>query len=251
MTLDLASGLKSFAESALTFLYPDVCQHCYGNRATRTEGYVCKSCWRHVRFIVPPLCDRCGLPFEGDIGDTFECGNCREMDLHFSRAHSAVAAQGMVLDIIHRWKYSRAMWFEPFLAGLLIREAAPALREGNWDLIAPVPLHPIKQAEREFNQAEHLVRHLSKATGIVAHPRLTRRITSTRTQTRLSRTERAQNVSRAFGPGPAAEAARGKRIVLIDDVLTTGATTSACSQVLKSCGAAEVCVWTVARGLIH
>lgn len=251
MTLDLATGLKSFTESALTFLYPDVCQHCYANRATRTDGYVCAQCWRQVRFIVPPMCDRCGLPFEGDIGDAFECGNCREMELHFCRARSAVAAKGMLLDIIHRWKYSRALWFEPFLAGLLVREAAPALREEPWDLIVPVPLHPIKQAEREFNQADHLVRHLSAATNIPAHHKLVRRVTPTRTQTLLSRAERAQNVSRAFAPGPDAEAARGKRIVVIDDVMTTGATSSACAHVLKSCGAADVCVWTVARGLLH
>lgn len=251
MPLELATGLKSLAESALTFLYPDVCQHCYESRATRTDGYVCAKCWQQVRFIVPPLCERCGLPFEGEIGDAFECGNCSELELHFSQARSAVAAKGMALDILHRWKYSRALWFEPFLAGLLIREAAPALREERWDLIVPVPLHPVKQAEREFNQAWHLARHLSAATAIPASDRIMRRITPTRTQTLLSRAERARNVSRAFAPGPDADAARGKRIVLIDDVLTTGATTSACAQVLKSCGAAEVCVWTVARGLIH
>ena len=251
MPLELATGLKSLAESALTFLYPDVCQHCYENRATRADGYVCANCWRQVRFMVPPMCERCGLPFEGDIGDAFECGNCAELELHFSRARSAVAAKGMALDILHRWKYSRALWFEPFLAGLLVREAAPALREERWDLIVPVPLHPVKQAEREFNQAEHLVRHLSAATAIPANNRLVHRINPTRTQTLLSRAERARNVSRAFAPGPEAEVARGRRIVLIDDVLTTGATTSACAQALKSCGAAEVCVWTVARGLIH
>jgi ComF family protein len=251
MTLNLATGLKAFAESALSFLYPDVCQHCHAASATRPEGYVCGQCWRQVRFIVPPLCERCGLPFEGEIGATFQCGNCAEMDLHFSRARSAVAAQGMVLDILHRWKYSRALWFEPFLAGLLVREAAPALREEHWDWIVPVPLHPVKQAEREFNQAEHLARHLSAATAIPANTRMVRRIAPTRTQTLLSRTERARNVSRAFASGPDGEAARGQRLVLIDDVLTTGATTSACAQVLKSCGATDVCVWTVARGLLH
>lgn len=243
--------LKSSAETALTFLYPDVCQCCHQARATKAESYVCQKCWGDVRFIVPPICDRCGLPFEGEIGTTFECANCREMELHFSSARSAVAAKGLTLDVIHRWKYSQALWFEPFLAGLLIREAAPALREQGWDIIAPVPLHPRKQAEREFNQAEHLARHLGAAIPLPVNTRLVRRVVPTRTQTQLSRAEREENMSRAFAAGPSADAARGKRIVLIDDVLTTGATTSACAQVLRACGATEVCVWTVARGLIH
>jgi ComF family protein len=251
MPLDVAARLKTGAETALTFFYPDVCQCCYAARATRAEGYVCAQCWRQVRFIVPPLCERCGLPFEGDIGDRFECANCREMDLRFSTARSSVAAKGLVLDLIHRWKYARELWFEPFLAGLLVREAAPALRAEGWDLIVPVPLHPHKQAEREFNQAEHLARHLADALRLPVHTRLIRRVLPTRTQTQLARAERAKNMHRAFGPGPDAEAARGRRLVLVDDVLTTGATTSACADVLKACGATDVCVWTVARGLLH
>ena len=251
MPLDALARVKAGAEAALSFIYPDVCQHCHEARATRTEGYVCANCWRHVRFIVAPMCDRCGLPFDGAISDAFECANCREMELHFSRARSCVAAQGMVLEIIHRWKYSRALWFEPFLAKLLVREAAPALREERWDVIVPVPLHPRKEAEREFNQAGRLARHLSAATGISVNSRMVRRTTATRTQALLSRDERASNVSRAFDVGPDARDTRGKRIVLIDDVLTTGATTSACARVLKGCGAREVCVWTVARGLLH
>ena len=251
MSSRLVRLLKGCAESALTLFYPDICQYCQEGRAGRADGYVCSECWRNVRFIVPPMCDRCGLPFEGEISDVFECANCLEMELHFVHARSAVAAKDMVLEIIHRWKYQRHLWFEPFLAGLLIREAASALREGGWELIAPVPLHPQKQAEREFNQAEHLAAHLAKATELPANSRLVRRVTPTRTQTRLSRTERADNMRRAFAPGPDAGAARGKRIVLVDDVLTTGATTSACAQVLKASGAREVCVWTVARGLLH
>jgi competence protein ComFC len=75
------------------------------------------------RFIRPPFCERCGLPFSGDLTAPFECTNCREMELHFSSARSAVVARGVVLEAIHRYKYQRALWFEPFLADLLFREA--------------------------------------------------------------------------------------------------------------------------------
>ena len=246
----LANSLRKLGETALTFIYPDVCQVCNQARATAPGGYVCSECWRQVRFIVPPMCDRCGLPFEGEISDRFECANCRELDLSFSTARSAVAAKGMVLDVIHRWKYSGALWFEPFLAGLLIREAEPALRDGGWDFIVPVPLHPVKQAEREFNQAEHLARHLGRTAQIPVQLNFLRRINPTLTQTRLTRAERTKNMTGAFAPGRDKASIRGKRLVVVDDVLTTGATTSACASVLRTCGAAEVCVWTVARGLL-
>jgi ComF family protein len=172
------------------------------------------------------------------------------MQLHFVRARSVIAAKGMALELIHRYKYHRALWFEPLFASLLLGEAAPVLRQEGWDLIVPVPLHPLKQAEREFNQAERLARRLSRATDIPLATNLVCRVEPTRSQTRLSRAERSQNVHRAFAPVDVARC-DGRRVVLLDDVLTTGATTSACAKVLKDCGAAEVCVWTLARGLLH
>lgn len=245
-----AGVLRGVFDGALALVYPDVCQICFARVSTRAEGYVCSDCWRNVSFIVPPLCDRCGTPFQGAISDQFECANCKELDLAFSTARAAVAAKGMVLDVIHRWKYSGAIWFEPFLSRLLLREAQPALAEGRWDFVVPVPLHRVRQAEREFNQAEHLARDLAAATGVVLRTDLIRRVADTATQTALSRDKRARNMRRAFAVGAHGAEARGRRIVLVDDVLTTGATTSACAEVLRACGAEDVCVWTVARGLL-
>ncbi len=235
-------------EAGLSFFYPETCQLCAGARATAGEGYVCAGCWQRVRFITPPFCERCGLPFPGDLTTPFECANCREMELHFSSARSAVVAKDPVLEVIHRYKYQRALWFEPFLADLLVRQARPALAGGEWDFLVPVPLHPAKRREREFNQAERLARPLAAATGIPLNTQWVRRVEPTRTQTLLSRPERAANVRRAFALRPGVRLP-GARLVLVDDVFTTGATTSACAQVLLAAGAAQVCVWTVARGL--
>ena len=242
--------LKVSLDTTLTFFYPEVCQLCGNARATRAEGYVCASCWQTVRFIKPPFCDRCGLPFSGEITTTFECSNCREMELHFHSARAAVAASGLVLEVIHRYKYQRALWFEPFLADLLQRQAAPVLKAEAWDLLVPVPLFPLKRREREFNQAERLANRLSHGTGIPANARLLERCAHTRTQTLLTRSERAANVRRAFRVRRGAKL-KGERVVLVDDVLTTGATTSACAKALKAAGAGDVCVWTVARALSH
>ena len=121
------AGLKSWLDAGLAFLYPEVCQVCGNQRARPIEGYVCERCWQQVRFIVPPFCRRCGLPYAGDLTTAFECANCREVELFFLSARSAVAAKGIALDVIHRYKYGRALWFEPFLADLLVRQAEPVL----------------------------------------------------------------------------------------------------------------------------
>jgi len=238
----------SLFEAALSLVFPSVCQLCNQARASAAEGYVCPDCYKRVRFVREPLCERCGLPFEGSLTGLFECSNCRDVELHFTSARSAVLAKDTVLEVIHRYKYNRALWFEPFLADLLIRAAREEVRKEDWDVIVPVPLHPTKKREREFNQAERLARHLGRALDIPVQTRWLRRTTATRTQTLLSRTQRAENVRRAFAPTNGLKL-NDERIVLIDDVLTTGATTNACAKVLRDAGAGQVCVWTVARGI--
>lgn len=240
--------LANCFEAGLALFYPRVCQLCETERATPEQGFVCAKCWTGVRFLKAPFCERCGLPYEGDITTTFECSNCKDLKLHFSFARSAVTAKGVTLEVIHRFKYQRALWFEPFLADLLLRAALPVLRTDRWDLVVPVPLHPTKEREREFNQAERIAVHLARALKVPLRTDLVRRVLPTRTQTLLTKNQRAENVRRAFAAGPGGKL-KGARVILLDDVLTTGATTSACARVLRSAGAGEVCVWTVARGL--
>ena len=242
------SPVRSWANALLGFFYPEACQICHTARATPAEGYICANCWQEVRFIKPPFCDRCGLPYPGDITTVFECGNCRDVKLHFRSARSAVAAEGVVLDVIHLYKYQRALWFEPFLADLLVRAARPELQPEPWDLVVPIPLHSLKEREREFNQAERLGRHLAAALDITLRADLVERVRPTVSQTRLDRIERAENVHRAFAARPGARL-QGEKVILLDDVFTTGATTNACARVLHALGAGEVTVWTLARGL--
>ncbi len=233
---------------SLNLLYPPVCQLCHERRAEAREGFVCSQCWSHIRFIRAPFCERCGLPFEGNLTTNFVCTNCHDLELYFTSARSAVVAKTVVLEAIHHFKYSNALWFENFLANLLVREAAPMLAQAKWDYIVPVPLHPVKLREREFNQAALLAAHLAHATKIPLNEKFLQRVHPTSTQTLLTREERATNMKNAFAVRRGTKL-DGKRIVLVDDVFTTGATTNACAQALQVAGAAEVCVWTVARGL--
>lgn len=239
----MARGL----EFVLGYVYPNVCQVCERHHASLPEGYVCALCRAKVRAIIPPLCQRCGLPFDGDLNREFECTNCRELPLHFDSARSAVLAQGLVLEVIHRYKYQQATWFEPFLSNLLVNQAQANLSSDRWDVIVPVPLHRVRERERGFNQATRLARRLGQALSIPVNNNLLLRTRATRSQTLLSRRERLKNMKTAFAINPALSIS-GQRVVLVDDVFTTGATTSACARVLRARGATAVCVWTVARG---
>ena len=240
--------LLALREALFAWVFPEVCQLCEEEEANCGDGYVCQTCQSRVRWIHGPRCRRCGLPFEAGTEMSFECSNCRDLSLCFQQAQSVLAATGVCLELIHRYKYQRALWFEPLLAGWLCSVAGPVLAGQTWDAIVPVPLHPLKEREREFNQSHRLAMHLSRATGIPVFSNWIQRHQPTHTQTTLGRKERNENVRRAFVAGIAIPSSI-KKVVILDDVLTTGATASACGQVLMQGGVEEVSVWTLARGV--
>jgi len=125
--------------------------------------------------------------------------------------------------------------------------SAEQIRDWRGDCLVPVPLHPVRFRERGFNQAEQLCRNLSRKTGLNVESRAVKRTRVTQTQTRLSRSERLGNMRGAFEPHKVK--LNGRRVVLVDDVLTTGATASDCARACIKAGAARVGVWTLARGL--
>lgn len=246
----LYQGTRRWMEVFLGLIYPPCCQVCFSEQARSENGFVCNRCARSVRWIRPPFCYRCGLPFEGALTQTFECANCRDQSWFFESARAAVVAEGITLEIIHRYKYHDALWFEAFLANLLTQAATPTLLGADWNYLVPVPLHPVRQRERGFNQAERLARHLSHHCGIPLAPPLLDRAEFTPTQTRLSRAQRTQNVQEAFKPRPNARL-QGQNCVVIDDVLTTGATTNAVARTLQNMGSGNVIVWSVARAAFN
>jgi ComF family protein len=172
------------------------------------------------------------------------------MELHFVSARSAVAARGPVLDAIHRYKYNAQMWFEDFLSELLVSASREWFQKNSCAALVPVPLFSTRRRERGFNQAERLAIRLGKAVNVPVNAKILKRTIPTPSQTRLSRTERAENMRNAFALKRSGRY-EGAKFALIDDVFTTGATTSACAKLLLKAGAESVAVWTVARAEFH
>jgi ComF family protein len=255
--LSLARGIASAGvwvrhglEAFLCLVYPEVCALCRKNPAGVKEGFVCGLCRSSVLRVLPPFCERCGLPPSGKVSSQHACAHCRDARPPFESARADLVAKGPVLEVLHRFKYRGELWFEPFLRDALLSAAVPALSPDSWAGLVPVPLHPVKEREREFNQAEILGRPLARALGIPMERRLVRRSLPTVTQTRLSREERAENMRDAFQPHPSARRIQGDWIV-VDDVFTTGATSGAVARVLLGLGARKVVVWSVARAALE
>jgi ComF family protein len=182
----------------------------------------------------------------GAISNEFVCSQCLGKRLHYDRAYSACLADTKMLDAIHRFKYQREVYFLPSLAQVLVECAARHVPWTELDAIVPVPLHPRKERHRHFNQARVLADSLSVAFGKPILDRNLRRVADTPSQTFLDAEARRKNLRDAFRVKRPAEFA-GKRIVLVDDVFTTGSTSNVCAQELKKAGAVNVFVLTLAR----
>ena len=240
------SALHKFdlLEAAVSLLYPPVCTIC--GRTVRAGEYLCNDCEAKTIRIVPPFCEKCSESFEGSISEPFTCANCAHRTMHFDAAVAAYRGRGVVRQIIHEFKYGRQIHLQHLVARWLCAALDDErLRGRKFDVIIPVPLHASRQRERGFNQAKLIAQLLSVDSSIPAKP-LLKRVRYTTTQTALDRAERMENLHNAFRLRKKADV-RALRVLLVDDVLTTGSTLSECARVLKRAGALSVHAATAAR----
>ena len=227
-----------------SLLYPPVCTICGAN--VRASEYLCDQCEAKTARVIAPFCQKCSEPFEGAITGTFTCANCAHRTIYFDTAVAAYRSRGIVRQIIHTFKYGRQIYLRHLVARWLYAALDDErLSNRRFDIIIPVPLHPTRQRERGFNQASLLAELLSAEISIQSKPAL-ERIRYTTTQTALDRAERMENLHKAFRLRKNADVRR-LRVLLIDDVLTTGSTLSECARVLKRAGAISVHAVTAAR----
>jgi ComF family protein len=245
MAFALARWLPKIGGHVLDVVLPPLCLSC-GALVDQAHA-LCGPCWASQSFIAPPFCRRCGLPLEGQEATAdLTCAVCLARPPRYERARAVLqygdAARKMILGFKHADRTQAA----PAFAAWMARAGAELVAQA--DLVAPVPLHYRRLLRRKYNQAALLALGIARRGGKPAIVDLLKRQRATPSPAGLNARERRRNVARAIAINPrrAAQAA-GKRVLLIDDVLTTGATVDACVRALKGAGAAGVDVLTLAR----
>ena len=237
----------SLVRELALFIYPPTCPGCGNPLHPERPEHFCSDCLRTLEFISEPYCPVCGVPYAKEIQNRHLCGDCLAGIHYFDRARSTGSYRGSLREVLHRFKYGGQTSLARPLAHMLIAPGKHLARLHEIDRIIPVPLHPKRLRQRGFNQASLLARRLGSALKISVDYSSLQRSRWTEPQTGLTRRQRAANVKGAFSL-KSNEKVKGKGILVVDDVLTTGETVNQCVRVLKKDGEAkEVAVLTVAR----
>jgi ComF family protein len=237
------SAWTQTARLALDIALPMLCVAC--REPVAGEG-VCAACWGKLSFIAPPFCSRLGIPFVYDPGPGILSMQAIADPPAYHRARAAVRYDDVARALVHQLKYHDRTDLAPTMGRWMARAGKELLAEA--DLLVPVPLHWRRGFSRRFNQSGALARAIGRQSGVAISRDALRRIRPTEHQIGLSRAERASNVQGAFKVPPERRAEiQGRRVILVDDVLTSGATTDACAQALLRAKAAQVDVLVFAR----
>lgn len=242
----IKGAVRGMAEWSARLLFPPVCGGC--RRHVTQPGALCGSCWPKLRFLEKPWCEVLGIPFPHDMGAGFLSAEAIADPPPFERARAAVAYAGVARQMVQGLKYADRTDLAPWMARWMLRAGAELVTDA--DIICPVPLHWRRFVGRRFNQSAELARCISEVSGKLFAPAMVRRVKVTRQQVGLVRREREDNVRGAFAVPPGCEAdVMGRRVLVVDDVYTTGATVAAVAKALKRGGAGAVDVVTFARVL--
>lgn len=240
----LRQALRRAATAGLGLVYPPTCPGC--GAATAEPHALCAGCWRGLRLIERPFCERLGTPFALDLGTgpLLSPRAIAEPPV-YGRARAVALYDGTARDLVHRLKYGDRLDLSRTLARMMAAAGRDLLDEA--DLIVPVPLHLLRLWRRRFNQAALLARAIGRSSGTPCDVRALARVRATRPQVGLTRNQRALNLQGAFRvPNAARARVAGRRILLVDDVATTGATGNAAARALLRGGAASVDLLTFA-----
>jgi len=229
----------------LDIVYPACCLAC--ENSVTGQNLFCPQCWRQIRFIEEPFCQRLGMPFVTDHGDESVSPLALQEPPDFEQARSAVLYEGLARDLVRQLKYHDRHDLVQGMAQLCIRAGRSLLAEA--DILTPVPMHPLRLWKRRFNQAMLLTHSIADLTNLPCDPFLLKRVKKSLPQYHYTREQRRENMRGAFQifSDQIPDKIRDKRILLIDDVITSGATANAAARILLRHGARAVDVLTFAR----
>lgn len=243
MAISHALGLLALpARTLVDLVLPARCPGC--RVIVDGDGRFCVDCWQALQFITAPVCAACGTPFAHDMGADARCGGCLATPPRFDSARAALVYGGPARAVVLALKHGDRQHLAQVMAPHMARAAGPMLVPGA--LLVPVPLHRWRLWRRGFNQAAMLAQALAGLSGLAVDATVLVRIRATQSSQGLNRTARAANVRGAFRVVDRGRI-KGRDIVLVDDVLTTGATAEACAHRLRRAGARSVHVLTFAR----
>lgn len=244
--------LAGFTQAALDLVFPALCPLCQTTLGADRRDPLCGPCWRAITRLGRPRCHVCGAapPLAATFDDVSEpaqpappCAACATDPPPYDYARSAAIFEGALREAVHALKYSGRRALARPLGDLAAEHCAATLAEAI-EAVVPVPLAPDRERERGFNQAELLAQRVAWRLGVPVRPRWLRRVRPTRPQSDLAAAERRANVRGAFRASPGVS---GRHVLVVDDVLTTGATLGECARALRDGGARRVGVLTVAR----
>jgi ComF family protein len=209
------------------------------------HGTLCVTCWSQIDFISKPFCDRLGTPFETDLGEGAVSLRAEKTAMALSKVRSVALYTHTARQMVHKLKYGDRLDMVRPMANMMAIAGKELLARA--DVLVPVPLHPFRLWRRQFNQASELARALGRSTKVPVAERVLLRRRATRSQVGLKAAERERNVGGAFTvPKNMGKAVGGKRVLLVDDVMTTGSTLDAAAKTLRKAGATDVDALTFA-----
>jgi ComF family protein len=234
---------KHTARLALDIALPTLCVAC---REPVDGDGVCANCWAKLSFIAPPYCPRLGIPFIYDPGPGLLSMEAIANPPAYTRARAAVRYDDVARTLVHALKYQDRTDLAPAMGRWMARAGRELLTDA--DMLIPVPLHWRRAWSRRYNQSGALARVIERQSGVKIASEALRRVRPTQQQIGLTRAQRASNVQGAFKVAPHRQSEiQGRRVILVDDVLTTGATVDACARALLRAKAASVDVLVFAR----